>query len=132
MGLEKPNLGLDPGKTFFPNSVSVLDSAETFQISRNPGLDVDENVCLLDSQPWLYRCTNNAYWRFIRKMKLFAPFSLLGKKTFAIFPTTLTSCYYPPLKRVFDEKLIFKNIVKTQTLLPFYIVVVTRLISLAL
>jgi hypothetical protein len=51
LGLEKPNLGLDPGETFFPNSVSVLDSAETFQVSRNPGLDVDENVCLLDSQP---------------------------------------------------------------------------------
>ena len=50
MGLEKPNLGLDPSETFFPNSVSVLDSDETFQISRNPGLDVDENVCLLDSQ----------------------------------------------------------------------------------
>jgi hypothetical protein len=53
LGLEIPNLGLDPGETFFPNSVSVLDSAETFQISRNPGLDVDENVCLLDSQPWV-------------------------------------------------------------------------------
>ncbi len=51
LGLEKPNLGLDPGETFFPNSVSDLDSAETFQISRNLGLDIDENVCLLDSQP---------------------------------------------------------------------------------
>jgi hypothetical protein len=30
--------------------VSDLDSAETFQISRNLGLDIDENVCLLDSQ----------------------------------------------------------------------------------
>ncbi len=53
MGLEKPNSGLDPGETFFPNSVSDLDSAETFQISRNLGLDIDENVCLLDSQPWM-------------------------------------------------------------------------------
>ena len=51
LGLEKPNSGLDPGETFFPNSVSDLGSAETFQISGNPGLDVDENVCLLDSQP---------------------------------------------------------------------------------
>ncbi len=52
MGLEKPNLGPDPGETFFPNSVSDLDCAETFQISRNLGLDIDENVCLLDSQLW--------------------------------------------------------------------------------
>ncbi len=53
MGLEKPNSGLDPGETFFPNSVSDLGSAETFQISRNVGLVIDENVCLLDSQPWI-------------------------------------------------------------------------------
>ncbi len=53
MGLEKPNSGLDPGETFFPNSVSDLDSDETFQISRNVGLDIDEIVCLLDSQLWL-------------------------------------------------------------------------------
>jgi hypothetical protein len=51
LGLEKPNLGLDPGETFFPNSVSDLDSAETFQISGNLGVVIDENVCLLDSQP---------------------------------------------------------------------------------
>jgi len=50
VGLEKPNLGLDPGENFFPNSISDLDSAETFQISRNLGLDIDETVCLLDSQ----------------------------------------------------------------------------------
>jgi hypothetical protein len=50
LGLEKPNSGLDPGETFFPNSVSDLDSAETFQISRNLGLNIDETVCLLDSQ----------------------------------------------------------------------------------
>ncbi len=54
MGLEKPNLSLDPGESFFPNSVSDLDSAETFQILRNLGLDIDENVCLLDSQPWFW------------------------------------------------------------------------------
>ncbi len=53
MGLEKPDSGLDPGETFFPNSVSDLGSAETFQISRNVVLVIDENVCLLDSQPWL-------------------------------------------------------------------------------
>ncbi len=53
LGLEKPNSGLDPGETFFPNSVSDLGSAETFQISRNVGLVIDENVCLLDSQPWI-------------------------------------------------------------------------------
>ena len=47
MGLEKPNSGLEPGET---NSGSDLDSDETFQISRNLGLDIDENVCLLDSQ----------------------------------------------------------------------------------
>ncbi len=52
MGLEKLNSGLDPGETFFPNSASDLGSAETFQISRNVGLDIDEIVCLLDSQPW--------------------------------------------------------------------------------
>jgi hypothetical protein len=53
LGLEKPNSGLDPGETFFPNSVSDLDSDETFQISRNVGLDIDKIVCLLDSQLWL-------------------------------------------------------------------------------
>ena len=50
LGLEKPNSGLDPGET---NSGSDLDSDETFQISRNLGLDIDEIVCLLDSQLWL-------------------------------------------------------------------------------
>jgi hypothetical protein len=50
LGLEKPNSGLEPGETFFPNSGSDLDSDETFQISRNLGLDIDEIVCLLDSQ----------------------------------------------------------------------------------
>jgi hypothetical protein len=49
LGLEKPNSGLDPGET---NSGSDLDSNETFQISRNLGLDIDEIVCLLDSQLW--------------------------------------------------------------------------------
>jgi hypothetical protein len=47
LGLEKPNSGLDPGET---NSGSDLDSDETFQISQNLGLDIDEIVCLLDSQ----------------------------------------------------------------------------------
>jgi hypothetical protein len=50
LGLEKPNSGLDRGETLFPNSGSDLDSDETFQISRNVGLDIDEIVCLLDSQ----------------------------------------------------------------------------------
>jgi hypothetical protein len=49
LGLEKPNSGPDPGETFFPNSVSD----ETFPKSRNVGPVIDENVCLLDSQPWL-------------------------------------------------------------------------------
>ena len=53
LGLENPNSGLDLVETFFPNSVSDLDSAETFPKSRNLGLDIDDNVCLLDSQPWL-------------------------------------------------------------------------------
>jgi hypothetical protein len=52
LGLEKPNSGPDPGETFFPNSVSDLGSAETFTKSRNVGPVMDENVCLLDSQPW--------------------------------------------------------------------------------
>ncbi len=52
MGLEKPNSGRDRGETFFPNRGSDLDSDETFQISRNVGLDIDEIVCLLDSQLW--------------------------------------------------------------------------------
>jgi len=51
-GLEKPNRGRDRGETFFPDSGSDLDSDETFQISRNLGLELDEIVCLLDSQPW--------------------------------------------------------------------------------
>ncbi len=50
LGLEKPNSDRDRGETFFPNSGSDLDSDETFQISRNVGLDIDEIVCLLDSQ----------------------------------------------------------------------------------
>jgi hypothetical protein len=50
-GLEKPNSGRDRGETFFPDSGSDRDSNETFQISRNLGLELDEFVCLLDSQP---------------------------------------------------------------------------------
>jgi hypothetical protein len=49
LGLEKPNSDRDRGET---NSGSDLDSDETFQISRNVGLDIDEIVCLLDSQLW--------------------------------------------------------------------------------
>ncbi len=69
MGLEKPNSGLDPGETFFPNSVSDLDSDETFQISRIVGLDIDEIVCLLDSQlciqaaAYKNESTNSTYYR---------------------------------------------------------------------
>ena len=48
VGSRKPNSGLDRGETFFPDSGSDLDSDETFQISRNVGLDIDEIVCLLD------------------------------------------------------------------------------------
>jgi hypothetical protein len=51
LGLEKPKSGPDPGGTFFPNSVSDLGSAGTFPKSRNVGPVIDENVCLLDSQP---------------------------------------------------------------------------------
>jgi hypothetical protein len=51
LGLKKPNSGPDPGETFFPNSVSDFGSAETFPKSRNVGPVIDENVCLLDSQP---------------------------------------------------------------------------------
>ncbi len=49
--LEKPNRGRDRGETFFPDSGSDRDSDETFRISRNLGLELDEFVCLLDSQP---------------------------------------------------------------------------------
>ncbi len=49
-GLEKLDRGRDRGETFFPNSGSDRDSDETFQISRNLGLDHDEFFCLLDSQ----------------------------------------------------------------------------------
>ena len=55
LGLENPNSGPDPGGTFFPNSVSDLGSAGTFPKSRNVGPVIDENVCLLDSQPCLHR-----------------------------------------------------------------------------
>jgi hypothetical protein len=49
-GLEKPNSGRDRGETFFPDSGSYLDSDETFQILQNLSLEIDEIVCLLDSQ----------------------------------------------------------------------------------
>ena len=62
-GLEKPNLGRDRGETFFPDSGSDLDSDETFQISRNVGLDIDEIVCLLDSQLWLNYVSCGILWQ---------------------------------------------------------------------
>ncbi len=53
-GLEKLDRGRDCGETFFPDSGSDRgsdrDSDETFQISRNLGLELDEFVCLLDPQ----------------------------------------------------------------------------------
>ena len=52
-GLGKPNRGRDRGETFFPDSGSDRDSDETFQISRNLGLEHVEFVCLLDSQLWM-------------------------------------------------------------------------------
>ncbi len=51
-GLEKLDRGRDRGETFFPDSGSDRDSDETFQISRNLGLELDEFVCLLDPQLW--------------------------------------------------------------------------------
>jgi hypothetical protein len=51
-GLGKPNRGRDRGETFFPDSGSDRYSDETFQISRNLGLEHVEFVCLLDSQLW--------------------------------------------------------------------------------
>jgi hypothetical protein len=51
-GLRKPNRGRGRGETFFPDSGSDRDSDETFQISRNLGLEHVEFFCLLDSQPW--------------------------------------------------------------------------------
>jgi hypothetical protein len=50
-GLGKPNR--DRGETFFPDSGSDRNSDETFQISRNLGLEHVELVCLLDSLLWL-------------------------------------------------------------------------------
>jgi hypothetical protein len=52
-GLEKLDRGRDRRETFFTDSGSDRDSDETFQISRNLGLELDEFVCLLDSQPWI-------------------------------------------------------------------------------
>ncbi len=48
-GLGKPNRRRDRGET---DSGSDRDSDETFQISRNLGLEHFEFVCLLDSQLW--------------------------------------------------------------------------------
>ena len=51
-GLGKPSRGRGRGETFFPDSGSDRDSDETFQISRNLGLEHVAFVCLLDSQLW--------------------------------------------------------------------------------
>ena len=71
-GLGKPDRGLGRGETFFPDSGSNhgsnRDSDETFQISRNLGLEHVEFFCLLDSQPCFYlsrhcrRCHNLQYF----------------------------------------------------------------------
>jgi hypothetical protein len=50
--LGKPNPGRDRGET---DSGTDRDSDETFQISRNLGLEHVEFVCLLDSQLCVYR-----------------------------------------------------------------------------
>ncbi len=55
--LGKPDRGLGRGETFFPDSGSDRDSDQTFQISRNLGLEHVEFFCLLDSQP----CIRNAH-----------------------------------------------------------------------
>jgi hypothetical protein len=51
LGLEKPNSGLDPDET---NSGSDLDSDETFQISRNLGLDIDERSFVFSIHSFVY------------------------------------------------------------------------------
>jgi hypothetical protein len=61
-GLGKPNRGRDRGETFFPDSGSDRDSDETFQISRNLGLEHIEFVCLLNSQLWLQATLNSSCW----------------------------------------------------------------------
>ncbi len=45
----------------FPDSGSDRDSDETFQILRNLGLELDEFVCLLDSQPWTQHIKSPLY-----------------------------------------------------------------------
>ncbi len=52
-GIGKLDRGLGRGETFFPDSDSDRDSAETFQISRKLGLVHVEFFCLLNSQPCL-------------------------------------------------------------------------------
>ncbi len=49
-GLGKLDRRRGRGETFFPDSGSDRDSNETFQISRNLGLEHVEFFCLLDSQ----------------------------------------------------------------------------------
>ncbi len=55
-GSRKTKSGRGRGETFFPDSGSDRDSDETFQISRNLGLEHVEFVCLLDSQLWQVYC----------------------------------------------------------------------------
>ncbi len=64
-GLEKLDRGRDRCETFFPDSGSDRDSEETFQISRNLGLELDEFVCLLDSKLWR---KHSKYTRIVAKI----------------------------------------------------------------
>jgi hypothetical protein len=63
-GLEKLDRGRDRGETFFPDSGSDRDSYETFQISRNLGLEHVEFICLLDSQLCIYLMVLSKITRF--------------------------------------------------------------------
>ena len=53
-GSRKTGTRARPRRDFFPDSGSDRDSDETFQISRNLGLELVEFVCLLDPQLWFY------------------------------------------------------------------------------
>ncbi len=71
-GLGKPDRGLGRGKTFFPDSGSDRESDETFQISRNLGLEHVEFFCLLYSQP----CPESTF--LSSKLQNFLIFSFIG------------------------------------------------------
>ena len=64
--LGNPNRGRGCGETFFPDSGSDRNSDETFQISRNLGLEHVEFFCLLDSQPCCQVLTSSMLWSVIR------------------------------------------------------------------